>query len=66
MSLKIALKTSCLERGITQKELAAKANMTESYLSTIFTRGEMSVRNLQKVCNALELKVWEFCKKGDI
>ncbi len=55
-----------MDRGITQKELASRAAMTESYLSNIFSKGEMSVRNLQKVCTALDLKVWEFCKLGDV
>ena len=66
MSLRKALKIACIERCMTQKQLAAKASMTESYLSNIFCRGEMSVRNLQKVCTALDLKVWEFCKLGDV
>ncbi len=66
MSLKKALKIACMDRGITQKELASRAAMTESYLSNIFSKGEMSVRNLQKVCTALDLKVWEFCKLGDV
>ena len=66
MSLRKALKSACIDKGITQKQLAVKASMTESYLSTIFSKGEMSVRNLQKVCTALDLKVWEFCKLGDV
>ena len=66
MSLRKALKLACLDKGITQKKLALSAKMTESYLSNIFSKGEMSVRNLQKVCTALDMKVWEFCRLGDV
>lgn len=66
MSLRSALKIACDEQGVTQKEVATRAGMTQSYLSSIFSRGEMSVRNLQKVCTALDMKVWQFCKKGGV
>lgn len=66
MSLKKCLVNALLDAELNQKQLAAKADMTESYLSAIFTKGEMSVRNLQKVCTALDLKVWQFCKLGDV
>lgn len=65
MSLKVALKVVCAEQGITQKLVAERAGMSEPYLSSIFSNGKMSVGNLQKVCDALGMKVWEFCKKGD-
>ena len=60
-SLDIALSM----KGINRKQLAAKMECTGAYITKIMTDGRMSLNSLVKVCNALDVKVWEFIKLGE-
>lgn len=52
-------------QGINRKQLAAKMKCTASYITKIMTDGRMSVNSLAKVCEALDIKLWEFIKLGE-
>ena len=60
-SLDIALSM----KGINRKQLAVKMKCTGAYITKIMTDGRMSVNSLAKVCEALEIKLWEFIKLGE-
>ncbi len=51
--------------GMNRKQLAEKLNCTGAYITKIMTDGRMSLNTLAKVCEALEIKVWEFIKLGE-
>ncbi len=65
MDLQLSLDVALAMRKMKQKDLAAKMECTESYVSKIVSTGSMSVRKVQEVCNALDFKVWEFIKLGE-
>ena len=52
-------------KGINRTKLAAKMDCTGAYITKIMTDGRMSVNSLRKVCDALDIKVWEFVKLGE-
>ena len=52
-------------RGTSKKMLAVKMKVTGAYVTKITKDGRMSVNNLAKVCDALNMKVWEFMKLGE-
>lgn len=58
MYMDIRLKDLCQLRGITQKELAAKLNVTEMTLSRA-SKGNTSMQLLERIAEALNVEVWE-------
>ena len=60
-SLDIALSMN----GVNRKQLAAKMKCTGAYITKIMRDGRMSLNSLGKVCDALDIKVWEFIKLGE-
>ena len=60
-SLDIALSM----KGLNRKQLAIKMEVTGAYITKIMTDGRMSLNSLARVCEALDIKVWEFIKLGE-
>jgi DNA-binding Xre family transcriptional regulator len=60
-SLDIALSM----KGLNRKQLAVKMEVTGAYITKIMTDGRMSLNSLARVCEALDIKVWEFIKLGE-
>ena len=60
-SLDIALSM----KGLNRKQLATKMECTGAYITKIMTDGRMSLNSLVRVCNSLDIKVWEFVKLGE-
>ena len=52
-------------KGLNRKQLATKMECTGAYITKIMTDGRMSHNSLVRVCNALDIKVWEFVKLGE-
>lgn len=58
MYMDIRLKDLCQLRGITQKELAVKLNVTEMTLSRA-SKGNTSMQLLERIAETLNVEVWE-------
>lgn len=58
MYMDIRLKELCQLRGITQKELASKLEVTEMTLSRA-SKGNTSIQLLENIAKALNVEVWE-------
>lgn len=58
MYMNIRLKELCQLRGITQKELASKLEVTEMTLSRA-SKGNTSIQLLENIAKALNVEVWE-------
>ena len=64
MDLKDELKAIAKEQGITFKELAAKAGVSENGLHNKFKRGSLSVKDLSTLLAVLGLKIAFVKKQG--
>lgn len=58
MYMELRLKELCTIKGITQKELAFKLDVTEMTLSRA-SKGNTSMQLLEKIAEALNVEVWE-------
>ena len=58
MYMDIRLKELCQLRGITQKELASKLEVTEMTLSRA-SKGNTSMQLIEKIAETLNVEVWE-------
>lgn len=58
MYMDIRLKELCQLRGITQKELSAKLEVTEMTLSRV-SKGNTSMQLLERIAEALNVEIWE-------
>ena len=58
MYMDIRLKELCQLRGITQKELASKLEVTEMTLSRA-SKGNTSMQLLEKIATALNVELWD-------
>lgn len=65
MDLEKSFRVALAMKGITKKELAKELKCTSAYVTQISKGGSISVRKLQDICSALDIKVWEFIKLGD-
>lgn len=54
----IRLKELCSQKGITQKELAAKIGVTEMTLSRA-SKGNTSIQLLNEIARCLNVEIWE-------
>lgn len=56
--MEIRLKELCQSKGITQKELAAKLEVTEMTLSRA-SKGNTSMQLIERIADNLNVEVWE-------
>lgn len=50
-----------LERNISQEYLANLANMDRTYITSVENgRRNISIRNIEKICNAFQISLYEF------
>lgn len=54
-----------LMNGMTQKELSQKMEITDTWLSTIFKRGQASMNIVNKLAKALNVEPIEIVKMED-
>lgn len=65
MNLQKSFNVALAQREMKQKDLAEKMKCTTPYINKIIQGGGISIRKLQEVCTALDIKVWEFVKLGE-
>ena len=66
MSIEKSFNIALATRGMNKSELAKQMNCTGAYVTQISKGGSMSFSKLVEACNALDYKVWEFLKLGDV
>jgi len=55
------------ERNLTQEDIARKAGVTQQTISNWINKRYPSLENIENLCNALGMEVWEFfIPKDDI
>ena len=65
MNLEKSFNIALATKGMNKKDLAVEMECTGAYITKIMTDGRMSVNSLGKVCESLEIKLWEFIKLGE-
>lgn len=65
MNLRKSIKVALAQRGMEQKALAAKLNMSQSSMSQLAAQESCTGATLQKLADAFGLKVSEFVALGE-
>ena len=65
MNLEKSFNVALAQRDMKKKDLAAKMNVTPSYITQVTKNGALSVSKLQELAGELDYKVWEFIKLGE-
>lgn len=59
------IQTLLNEKGIKQKELAKKINVTPSNISQLVGNSYPPIEKIEQICSALNIKLWEFFYEAD-
>ncbi len=65
MNIEKSFNVALAIRGMSKKQLAEKAKMTQPYISQVTRGGSLSVKRLNELSELLGFELWEFIKLGE-
>lgn len=65
VNIKKAIKVAIAMRGISQRDLATAAGLSEASISSIVSRGAPSLKTVERLAKALGMKASELIKFGE-